>query len=108
MTTDPRRRKGDWAVNAELLREEIQDCWPVRVHIKSSYQDIGSKRKIWVVEAMAVFTPPLLGYPHSIHTLCTVDRQYLTPYDRAQYFALYQLWVALDALDVPPRQRPQA
>jgi len=107
MTTDPRRRKGDWAVNAELLREEIDAIWPVRVHISSAYHDIDKKRQIWVVTATAVFTPPLQGYPHSINTLVPVDRQFLTPYDRAQYFALYQLWVALDALNVPLRQRPQ-
>lgn len=107
MTTDPRKRRGDWSVNAELLREEIDATWAVRTHISSQYHDVGNKRRLWVVTAQAVFVPPLVGYPHSINTLVTVDRQYVTPYDRACYMALYQLWVALDALNVPLRQRPQ-
>lgn len=106
MTTDPRRRKGDWAVNTELLLEEIEAIWPVRVHRSSAHHDIGNKRGLWVVEARAVFTPPLRGFPQSISTLVPVDRQYITPFDRAEYMSVFQLWVALDALDVPLRTRP--
>lgn len=107
MTTDPRRRKGDWAVNAELLAEEIEATWPVRLHQQDAYHVLGNRHNVWVVEATAVFTPPLDGFPHSLKTITTVDRQYLTPYDRARYMALFQLWVALDALGVPVRRDPQ-
>ena len=106
MSTDPRRRKGDWSVNAELLREEIEYIWPVRVHVSSAYHAINQKKNLWVVEVVAVFVPPLEGYPHSVHTMVPVDRQYLTPYDRALYMGLYRTWLALDALDVPLRARP--
>lgn len=107
MTTDPRRRRGDWAVNAELLAEEIEATWPVRLHQQDAHHVIGQRHAVWVVEAQAIFTPPLPNFPHSLKTITTVDRQYLTPYDRARYMALWQLWVALDALGVPPRALPQ-
>lgn len=107
MQPDPRMRRGDWLVNAELLAEEIESCWPVRVHQLSTYHDIGSKRAMWVCEAVAVLTPHQEGWPHSVRTLVPVDRQYVTPYDRAKYMALYQLWIALDAIELPARPAPQ-
>ena len=107
MTEDPRKRRGDWAVNSELLTEEIEAIWAVRVHMASTHHTIGGKRNLLIVEAVAVLTPPVPGFPQSIRTLVPVDRQYVTPYDRAEYMSLYQLYIALDALDAPLRRRPQ-
>lgn len=105
MTTDPRKRKGDWAVNSELLQEEIESIWAVRVHISSTHHTIAFKKNLWVVEACAVLTPPADGFPHKVVTLVPVDRQYVTPYDRAEYMSLFQLYLALDAIDAPLRTR---
>lgn len=97
------RRSGDWEQETAILLEEIEAVWPVRVSQHSQHVDLGGRRGLWVVEINAVFTPPLKGFPHTITTMCPVDRNYLTPYQRARYFAAFQLWGALDALDVPPR-----
>lgn len=107
MTTDPRSRRGDWKVNSELLVEEIEDTWPVRVSRKVLYHSIGQRNQIAVQSATATLTPPIDGFPHSFRALVPVDRQYITPFDRAEYMSLYQLWMVLDALDVPLRRPPQ-
>lgn len=101
---DPsRRRKGDWQLEASIIREDIEATWPVRVSVRLVQAGVGPRRSLWVQEATAVFTPPLEGYPRKLVTLVAVDRNFLTPFDRAQYFAVFQLWVALEVLQVPSR-----
>jgi len=100
---DPsRRRKGDWQLESRIIREDIEATWPVRTQVRAVRLETGRSGGLWVQQASAVLTPPVEGYPHKLVAMVAVDRTYLTPFDRAEYFAVFQLWVALEVLGLPP------
>lgn len=100
------RRSNDWSHEADLLRDELERSWQVRTSENYLVAQKIANRQLRIWEVTAVYTPRRDGLPGQVTTLMSVEPQFLAAVDRARYFAYYNLWEILQALDHTTRPQP--